>query len=125
VRAVVLGQHYRRGENVMSIRTMAEGERVDGTVPTTPVGKYSPAGDSPYGVADMAGNVGEWTSSLDKSYPYRVDDGREDQQSRDTRESRGGSFIFPRLYARCAYRSKVSPNMIGGYDGSRVVVSPT
>ena len=24
---------------------------------TTPVGKYSPAGDSPYGAADMAGNV--------------------------------------------------------------------
>jgi formylglycine-generating enzyme required for sulfatase activity len=30
---------------------------------TQPVGTYSPGGDSPAGVADMAGNVAEWTAT--------------------------------------------------------------
>jgi len=48
---------------------------------TTPVGRYSPRGDSPYGCADMAGNVWEWTQSLYKGYPYDPGDGRENLEA--------------------------------------------
>lgn len=49
--------------------------RESGLGQTTPVGSYS-AGASPYGVLDMVGNVWEWTQSLQASYPYQADDGR-------------------------------------------------
>lgn len=71
---------------------------------TTPVGRYSPAGDSPFGLADAAGNVWEWTSSLWKPYPYRADDGRESEDIVDVRVVRGGSFVNV-LDARCAVRN--------------------
>ncbi len=77
---------------------------------TTPVGQYSPQGDSPYGCADMAGNVWEWTSSLLASYPYRADDGREDQSSSDPRMQRGGAFGYEASNARCADRFDSSPD---------------
>ncbi|MFX1412105.1 MAG: SUMF1/EgtB/PvdO family nonheme iron enzyme, partial [Promethearchaeota archaeon] len=61
-------------------------------------------GDSPYGCADMAGNVWDWTSSLYKEYPYRTDDGREDLTGSDSRVLRGGSFNSPVGRARVAFR---------------------
>ncbi len=74
---------------------------------TTPVGTYSPAGDSPYGAADMAGNVFEWCSSAHKSYPYDPNDGREDLGGGNEviRISRGGSWYTDRKWVRGACRN--------------------
>ena len=93
----------------------SEGEKGD----TTPVGSYSPRGDSPYGCADMVGNVWEWTHSLFIDYPYQVNDGREDEKASGARVLRGGSFYGER-YARCAYRYGINIHLYG----FRVVASP-
>jgi len=77
----------------------------DGPGETTPVGQYSPAGDSPYGCADMAGNVWEWTRSLYQPYPYNSEDGRNDLQLEGARVLRGGSWDYGRDVARCAART--------------------
>ena len=91
---------------------------------TTPAGAYSPQGDSPYGVADMVGNVWEWGHSLYKSYPYVADDGREDELASGARVLRGGSFRYSQGFARCAFRDFFDPFDRSVFIGFRVVVAP-
>jgi formylglycine-generating enzyme required for sulfatase activity len=88
---------------------------------TTPVGAYSPQGDSPYGCSDMIGNVWESTHSLLEPYPYRVKDGRENAKAPYRRVVRGGSYNSSKEYARCAHRSGVP--LILFDQGFRVVLS--
>jgi iron(II)-dependent oxidoreductase len=53
-----------------------------------------PKGATPEGLQDMAGSLLEWTSSLDRPYPYRAHDGRENLSAPGERIVRGGNYIF-------------------------------
>jgi formylglycine-generating enzyme required for sulfatase activity len=75
---------------------------------TTLVGSYE-SGKSPYGLYDMAGNLGEWTSSLFQDYPYDANDGREDMSSSDYRVQRGGSWDDTSNDTLSANRTNLDP----------------
>ena len=53
------GRIYPWGDEWDASRLNSEEAGISGT---TPVGQFSPQGDSPYGAADMAGNVWEWVA---------------------------------------------------------------
>ena len=90
----------------------------------SPVGQFSPQGDSPYGCSDMVGNVWEWTRSSYRAYPYIAQDGREDMTTPEPRVVRGVTFSNLGQYARCAYRYPLKQNMHLLTLGFRVVVDP-
>ena len=73
---------------------------------TSPVGQFSPAGDSPYSCVDMAGNVFEWTASpSDKYYVLR-----------------GGSFNHGGELAHCTSRVRHKPSYRFKNLGFRVAI---
>ncbi|MBM4048978.1 MAG: formylglycine-generating enzyme family protein [Planctomycetes bacterium] len=91
---------------------------------TEPVGKYE-KGKSPHGCLDMAGNVWEWTSSKAMKYPYKPDDGRENEDGPEDRALRGGGrfgFLVD-FCARCACRESASPLSRADLNGFRCAKS--
>jgi formylglycine-generating enzyme required for sulfatase activity len=81
---------------------------------TMPVGQYSPRGDSPYGCADMSGNIWEWCADWfnETEYEDRIGIVVRDPRGPETGEYRvlrGGSFILGQSEARCASRFRLKP----------------
>jgi formylglycine-generating enzyme required for sulfatase activity len=87
----------------------------------SPVGS-APAGASPYGLLDMAGNVWEWMSSAYAPYPYDAGDGREQAPTAE-RALRGGSYASPPVHLRCAARSRSFPGRLAPHIGFRIARS--
>jgi len=90
---------------------------------TTPVGQYSPQGDSPCACADMAGNVWEWVNDWYQEDYYRRSPSQNPMgpSSGRFRVLRGGSCIWAANHVRSAnrYRSWNYPDDTRVHGGFR------
>jgi serine/threonine-protein kinase len=115
------GRRYAWGDTFDSGRANTrESQRGD----TTPVGSFSPQGDSPYGVADMTGNVWEWVADWYGSDTYRQSSPANPlgPATGTYKVLRGGSWPFDEVYARTAFRYNVRPDYTYDFAGFRCVV---
>ena len=111
------GRNFPWGETFESGRASVLGRGFSGT---SPVGNL-PAGASPYGGLDMAGNVWEWVADYyapdyyawsPPHNPMGPDNGRQ-------RVMRGGAWICHSRYLRCAKRERQAPDYRSRFVGFR------
>lgn len=74
-----------------------------------PAGSFSPEGDSPWGCADMAGNVSEWTASRFRLYPVDGSDLIGEANGAGLWVTRGGSWHSNPLRVRTTSRGYNDP----------------
>jgi formylglycine-generating enzyme required for sulfatase activity len=95
------GRRYPWGDESVAGRCNHKGADLEGT---SPVGLFSPQGDTPEGLIDILGNVWEWTNSLFRPYPYNPDDGRENREASGFRVLRGTSWVNEADVVHCLSR---------------------
>jgi len=112
------GRHYPWGEVYQTgYANVDEKENKDGPwylKETTAVGLY-PHGNSPRGIADMAGNVWEWCLNKHDTPEVATAD-----TSRDFRVLRGGSWLLGPEHARASCRRRNYPDARYYHWGFRV-----
>ena len=91
---------------------------------TTPVGSY-PAGSSPYGALDMAGNVWEWVADWYKAdyYNYASDNNPKEINTGERKVLRGGSWYVIARWVRTGSRVGNDPTLRLGNYGFRCAAS--
>ena len=98
------GRPYPWGDAPPNGRLANHGQRLGGT---SAVGQFSPAGDSPYGLADAAGNVWEWTVG--------------EASGGSARLARGGGWPSDERNLRVTWRAEVEAGVAFNTVGFRAV----
>ncbi|HUV88645.1 MAG TPA: SUMF1/EgtB/PvdO family nonheme iron enzyme [Anaerolineae bacterium] len=114
------GRRYAWGDEFESGKTNTEESQRGDTVP---VGSFSPQGDSPYGAADMTGNVWEWVADwYGSDYYAQSPPANPPGPANGTYKIlRGGAWPFSEVYARAAFRYSVKPDYTYDFAGFRCV----
>lgn len=89
---------------------------------TQPVGSL-PCPECPHGLADMAGNVWEWTRTPFRAAPYNGGASPTDLREDALWVMRGGSFADPERNVRAAIRGGADPGARRSFIGFRLAIS--
>jgi formylglycine-generating enzyme required for sulfatase activity len=92
---------------------------------TSAVSSY-PAGASPYGALDMAGNVEEWVNDWysELYYQHSPPSNPPGPATGHYRVLRGGSWCYDSGDVRAAYRDRYGPTHVSSYVGFWCVAAP-